>query len=431
LEKINALLQGEIVNYSENKPALHSALRVQQTDPIHVNGHNIIPAVLQTRTKMQEISEAIRQSAWTGFSGKPIRDIVNIGIGGSDLGPRFYLYALKNYVTPNLKFHFISDSDPQAFSDTVASLNPETTLFIISSKSFTTKETIYNAGKAFLWLGNLQNRQQQVIAITAYPERAQAHGIHHILPIWDWVGGRFSACSAINLITAIAIGFEQFSQLLMGANHMDNHFRETDFKSNLPVLLALIGIWNNNFLGIHNLLILTYSRRLDFFVNYIQQLDMESNGKSIDNQGNAVNYATVPIIWGGPGNQAQHSYYQLLCQGTHKIAADFITLSNFQSELINAFCRDKQHVLVHGVVEPNNPSGFIPGNVPLNHIELTDCSPYSIGALTALYEHKTYTQSVIWNINAFDQPAIESAKRNSISFNPVKDKQPEYQSIDL
>jgi glucose-6-phosphate isomerase len=410
-EKIHRLMQGDIVNLSEKKPALHTALRVMNDQPILVDGQNIIPDILQTRKKIHAICEKIRSGHWLGFSGKPITAIVNIGIGGSDLGPRFCMNALSEFVENSLSYHFISDVDPNAFSNAVTHLKPETTLFIISSKSFTTQETLYNTKKAIAWLGKNHPIDSHLIAVTAHKERAQKYGITHILPIWDWVGGRYSACSAVNLITAIAIGFEQFTQLLLGANDMDNHFRTASFENNLPVILALFGIWNINYLSTHNLLILTYSKYLEYFVPYIQQLDMESNGKSIDNRGRAVNHNTGPIVWGGLGNQAQHSYYQLLCQGTHKVTLDFITLKSHENELIHEMYMAKKWVLTHGIIDEKNPNQYIPGNIPLNHLSLTDCSPATIGALIALYEHKVYTQSVIWDINPFDQPGVESAKR--------------------
>ena len=411
-QKIDDLMQGKKVNLSENRPALHTALRVQDEEPILVDGHNIIPDILQTREDMRYLSDQIRTGCWLGSTGKPILDIANIGIGGSDLGPKFCINALKKYINKNLGYHFISDVDPNAFSDAVENLNPETTLFIISSKSFTTKETLYNTKKAINWLGKERCLDKHLIAVTANKEKARAYGIQTIFPIWDWVGGRYSACSSINLITAIAIGFEQFEQLLLGANQMDKHFHGSDFNSNLPVLLGLIGIWNINFLHIHSLLILTYSKYLEYFVPYIQQLDMESNGKSIDNQGRAVNHSTGPIIWGGLGNQAQHSYYQLLCQGTHKVTLDFITLKTHEDDLIHDMYMAKKKILTHGINEGNKPDEFIPGNTPINHIYLSSCSPITIGELIALYEHKIYVQSVIWDINPFDQPGVEGAKRH-------------------
>ncbi len=414
-QKILDLIQGKCVNSSEQRPALHTALRAQETTPILVDGRDIIPDILQTRDKMRYISEQIRTGNWLGFSGKPIIDIVNIGIGGSDLGPRFCVQALTKYTATQLNYHFISDVDPDAFMNAVAKLQPETTLFIVASKSFTTKETLYNMQKAIDWLGKEHALGNHLIAVTASIESAQQYGIFHILPLWDWVGGRYSACSAINLITVIAIGFEQFTELLKGANHMDKHFSHAELNTNLPVLLALIGIWNTNFLFIHNLLILTYSKYLAYFVPYIQQLDMESNGKSIDNQGRAVNYNTAPIVWGGLGNQAQHSYYQLLCQGTHKVTLDLVTLKIHEGELIDDMYQIKKTVLAHGISEADNPNGYIPGNTPLNNISLTDCKPCSIGSLIALYEHKTYVQGVIWDINSFDQPGVESAKRSTLN----------------
>lgn len=410
-EKIHALMRGDKVNLSENRPALHTALRASGDTPVFVDGTDVMPVVIQTRNTIQTISEQIRNKQWLGFTGKPINSIVNIGIGGSDLGPRFCLNAFSNLASPDLSYHFISDVDPNGFNNAVSSLDPERTLFIIASKSFTTEETLYNAKQAFAWIGDHQHVAKHCIAVTANVEKAHQYGIKTILPIWDWVGGRYSLCSAINLITAIALGFEAFSDILAGANSMDNHFRETDFKHNLPVILALLGIWNNNFLNRHSLLILTYAQQLEQFIPYIQQLDMESNGKGIDNHGNRVNHSTGPLIWGGLGNQAQHSYYQLLCQGTHRVAADFITVNTFDGQLINKMCLDKIRVLTSGVNEKDNPNGYIQGNLPLNHLRIKDCSPYTMGALIALYEHKIFTQSVIWDINPFDQPGVESAKR--------------------
>ena len=410
-EKIHALMRGDKVNRSENRPALHTALRASGAQPVLVDGKNIMQDVVKTRIAIQQIAEQIRSKQWFGYTGKPITSIVNIGIGGSDLGPRFCLKSFADIASTQLSYHFISDVDPNGFKQAVASLNPETTLFIIASKSFTTEETLFNAQKAVAWIGHHQRVAQHCIAVTANIEKAQQFGIKTILPIWDWVGGRYSLCSAINLITAIALGYDVFSQLLAGANSMDIHFRDTDFKSNLPVISALLGIWNNNFLHRHSLLILTYAQQLEQFVPYIQQLDMESNGKGIDNQGNPVNHSTGPIIWGGLGNQAQHSYYQLLCQGTHKVAADLITVNTFDGQLINEMCHDKIRVLTSGVNDQGNPYGYISGNIPLSHIRIKDCSPFTIGALIAMYEHKIFVQSVIWDINPFDQPGVESAKR--------------------
>lgn len=410
-EKIQALMRGDKVNLSENRPALHTALRATGETPVWVDGNDVMPQVIEARKAIQTISEQIRNKQWVGYTGKPITDIVNIGIGGSDLGPRFCIKAFSDRASSDLGYHFISDVDPNGFKNAVAKLQPETTLFIIASKSFTTEETLFNAKQAFKWIGSHEHVSKHCIAVTANIEKARQFGVRTILPIWDWVGGRYSLCSAINLITAIALGYDAFSEILAGANSMDIHFQEANFKHNLPVLSALIGIWNNNFLHRQSLLILTYAQQLEQFIPYIQQLDMESNGKGIDNQGNKVNHSTGPLIWGGLGNQAQHSYYQLLCQGTHKVAADFITVNTFDGQLINKMCLDKIRVLTSGVNEQDNPHGYISGNLPLNHIRVEDCSPFTIGALIALYEHKIFVQSVIWDINPFDQPGVESAKR--------------------
>ncbi len=413
--KIIALMTGGPLNISENRPALHTALRAPESDVIDVQGQNIMMDVHSTRERIKTISDKIRSQQWLGYSGKAIKNIVNIGIGGSDLGPRFCIHALADYCLKDLGYYFITSADPHGFNSIISKLEPETTLFIVSSKSFHTKETLYNTQKAMSWMGAHTNQfDKHFIAVTARPEKAQQLGIHNTLPIWDWIGGRFSVCSAINLITAIAIGYEQFSQFLAGAYHMDQHFVQTEFKQNLPVLMALLGIWNINFLHHKNLLLLNYTDKLEHFTAYIQQLDMESNGKSINNQGRTVNYATGPMVWGGLGNQIQHSYYQLLCQGTHKFAIDVISLKSLDGELINEICQENKQILNQGVHNPTDPNGYIHGLIPMNHIKLDCCTPFNIGELIALYEHKIFTQSVIWDINPFDQPGVGSAKQASL-----------------
>lgn len=410
LEHINAMMAGKPVNNTENRPALHTALRAPENKVIVVNEHNIIPEIVHVRNTMKLISTKIRNGEWLGYSGKPITDVVNIGIGGSMLGPFFCINALTDLVTDRLGFHFISDIDPNAFSRATAKLNPETTLFIVSSKSFTTPETLSHYQKALSWLNQEQHHNQHFIVVTANVEKAQEMGFKTILPIWEWVGGRYSFCSAINLISCIAIGFEHFSEILAGAYQMDMHFCTEPFAKNLPVLMALLGIWNINFLNINNLLVMTYSQDLQYFVPYLQQLDMESNGKSINKQGRTVDYATGPIIWGGLGNHAQHSYYQLLCQGTHKIAADLINVQTFDDKVINKMCRAHKEVLTKGGNHGENPHSYIAGEIPINILSLTECSPKTLGSLISLYEHKIFVQGVIWNINSFDQPGVESSK---------------------
>ena len=411
-EKINALIRGDKINQSEKKPALHTALRQPNNQPLRVDGYNIMDDIIATREEMRCLSNQIRQGDWFGYTGKPITSIVNVGLGGSDLGPRFCVHALKDWTLKTLNYYFISDVDPYSTQLVLSALHPETTLFIISSKSFTTPETLHILHKIKLWGKFKSFDERHFIAVTANSTKAKEMGFQKILPLWNWVGGRFSACSAINFITVIAAGYECFIEFLAGAHSLDKHFQDTEFSNNLPVLLALIGIWNSNFLRINTHLILVYAKQLEYLVPYVQQLDMESNGKSVTNQGQPVHYATGPIVWGGLGNQAQHSYFQLLCQGTHRITADFISLKSLQDEMLNSLCHAKMNVLVHGVHDKGDLNHYIPGNMPLNHISLRSFSPFNIGQLIALYEHKIYTQSVIWDINAFDQPGVECAKRH-------------------
>ncbi|MCH9763961.1 MAG: glucose-6-phosphate isomerase [Gammaproteobacteria bacterium] len=410
-QKIDDLMSGKKINVSENRPALHTALRVMEYQPLWVDGHDVMADVFEARNKMEVIAGSIRSGSWLGCTGQPIADVVNIGMGGSDLGAKFCLNALTDYVSQDLQFHFISDADPDIFERTIAKLNPETTLFIVSSKSFTTGETLFNAQKAMHWIGDSNRFKQHFIAITAQTEKAYAHGIKNVLPIWDWVGGRYSVCSAVNLITMIAIGPMHFKEFLSGAHAMDEHFKHTPLRSNLPVLMALLGVWNNNFNGIQTLLMLVYSNRLEQLVAYVQQLDMESNGKCTDRDGHVVSYATGPIVWGGHGNRAQHSYYQLLCQGTHRVAIDFISIKCFDGSMVNAFCKAKQKVVAYGVPATEEDENKILGHTPCNHFCLEQSSPYTLGALVSLYEHKIYTQGVVWNINSFDQPGVELAKK--------------------
>lgn len=409
--KIKALMAGHLVNTTEHKPALHTALRTHGDEEIMVNGRNIIPDILRVRAQMSAISTQIRRGEWLGFSGKPITDVVNIGIGGSALGSQFCIHALTDFVTDSLQFHFIAGIDPNEFKSVVKKLKPETTLFIIASKSFTTKETLANMDKALLWLNQPRHIDRHIIAVTANIKKPQELGINNVVLIWNWVGGRYSSCSAINLITCIAIGFARFSEMLSGANEMDKHFLNQQLAQNIPVLLAVLGIWNNNFLKIHNLLILTYAHDFQQFVPYLQQLDMESNGKSRDKEGNLVDYATGPIVWGGLANQAQHSYFQLLYEGTHQIAADLISINTLDNVMVNTMCEAHKKVLGKRINESKDPDVGRIIETSINHISLSDCTPKTIGALMTMYEHKIFTQSIIWNINAFDQPGVELSKQ--------------------
>ncbi len=395
------LMSGGPMNHAT--PALHTALRSFDLAPLWVAEIDIKREIVAVREQMRLITEQIRTGQWLGDSGKPITDVVNVGIGGSMLGPQFCMDALADYCIQTLGFHFISDFDNAACQRVLRQLDPETTLFIVSSKSFATTETLWNAKKVIEWGGYAGFSAQHFIAVTACLDKARALGFRQILPIWAWVGGRFSVCSAINLMTCIAIGYEQFLEFLQGAEAMDEHFLTTDIQHNLPMMLALLGIWNNNHLKIHNRLILTYAQSLQGFVPYLQQLEMESNGKSIDRQGRDIHYATVPIIWGGSGNQAQHSYFQMLSQGTHRLSVDLISLASLDNHVIE---RHKE-ALFSNEKEDSHPNSYI----PCNHIQLVDNSPYSIGSLIALYEHKVFAQAMIWNINPFDQPGVERMKQ--------------------
>ena len=409
--KIKELMAGHLVNTTEHKPALHTALRTQGDEEIMVNGRNILPDILRVRQQMCALSTQIRSGEWLGFSGKPITDVVNIGIGGSALGSQFCIHALTDFVTDSLQFHFIAGIDPQEFKSVVKKLKPETTLFIIASKSFTTKETLANMDKVLLWINQPNHIDRHIIAVTANIKKTKELGINNVVPIWNWVGGRYSSCSAINLITCIAIGFTRFSEMLSGANEMDKHFLNQELAHNIPVLLAVLGIWNNNFLKIHNLLILTYAHDFQQFVPYLQQLDMESNGKSTDKEGNLVDYATGPIVWGGLANQAQHSYFQLLYEGTHQIAADLISINMLDNVMVNTMCEAHKKVLGNRINKNKDPDVGRVIETSINHISLSDCTPKTIGALMTMYEHKIFTQSIIWNINAFDQPGVELSKQ--------------------
>ena len=375
---------------------------------------------LATRQKIKDYAESIRQKKWLGYSGKPITDIVNIGIGGSDLGPRLCFEAFSVRPFPDIQCHFISDADRVAIHACLKNLNPETTLFLVSSKSFTTEETLMNADLAFKWLDYPQAMQQHFIAITAHPEHAKAKGYVHVLEIWDWVIGRYSCCSAINFINIIRYGYDAYESFLHGAHDMDKHFITQACMDNLPILMALVGIWNINFLNIPSHLLLVYHSKLRLFVDYVQQLDMESNGKSVNLLGKKIDYATGPIIWGGLGNQAQHSYYQHLAQSQQQIAIDFINV-NSENQVLNRFCLARKKVLHQGINSPLGPKHSIKQQMSINHIQLHDITPESLGALIALYEHKIFTQAWLWNINPFDQPGVEAAKQELLNNPELRD----------
>lgn len=428
---IKAMFDGEKINKTEDRAVLHTALRDFSEKEILVDGENIKPKIKKVLDQMKVFSENILQGRHTGFSGKKITDIVNIGIGGSDLGPDMVCQALKHYKT-RLSVHFVSNVDSNHIAEILKELNPETTLFIIASKTFTTQETMTNALSAkkwFLEIGKEEDVAKHFVALSTNTEAVLEFGIseENIFEFWDWVGGRYSLWSAIGLSISLAIGFENFQQLLKGANEIDQHFLTAPLDQNIPVIMALLGIWYRNFFAATSYNIAPYSQYLEKFPAYLQQCDMESNGKSVDRNGDFVDYETGPIIWGTAGTNGQHAFFQLIHQGTELIPVDFIAfakscnpLSNHQEKLLAnclaqskalAFGKTKAEVLVE---EKNNATPnfkVFQGNTPSLCIIFDELSPYNLGKLIALYEHKIFVQGVIWNIYSFDQFGVELGKK--------------------
>lgn len=406
-DKLNAFMRFE---YANDFPYF-MLLRAYEADLLQCKMQD----VLASRAEIKAYSDQIRDKNLLGISGKPITDVVNIGIGGSDLGPRFCVNALSQFQDNDLHFHFLSDADPFARTQLLARLPLDTTLFLISSKSFTTEETLDNFNYVKQVLGGFY--QQHFLAITAHPERAKIHGFENILAFPDSVIGRYSSCSAVNLITSMMLGYDGFSAFLQGAHAMDKHYLDTDVFENIPLMLALMGIWNINFLNIPTQLLLVYDSRLRLLLDYVQQMDMESNGKSIDNFGQPLQYETGPIIWGGLGNQAHHSYYQLLTQGQRQVTIDFLSVAENDGSLINQLCYSRKAILQEGVQDTMIGSEVIKPQISCNHIHLKHLNPAGLGALVALYENKVLTQALIWNINPFNQPGVESAKKHQSRLN--------------
>jgi glucose-6-phosphate isomerase len=431
-EKRRAMFAGEKINFTEGRAVLHVALRNRSNTPILVDGEDVMPAVNAVLEKMRAFSQRVRSGEWTGFTGKPMRNIVNIGIGGSDLGPVMAYEALKPFTERNLQVRFVSNVDGTHIAETLRDLDPEETLFIVASKTFTTQETMTNAQSARDWLlGKLENPAavaKHFVALSTNAIKVSAFGIDtaNMFEFWDWVGGRYSMCSAIGLPVMIAIGPENFDALLDGAHAMDQHFLNAAPEENLPVLLALLGIWYNNFQGAESHAILPYDQYLHRFAAYFQQGDMESNGKSVDNEGRRVDYQTGPIIWGEPGTNGQHSFYQLIHQGTKMIPCDFIgfacshnpvsdhhpkLMANFFAQTAAlAFGKTMDEVKSEGVPEHLAPFKVFEGNHPTTTIMARQLTPYVLGQLIALYEQKIFTQGVIWNINPYDQWGVELGK---------------------
>lgn len=435
---IEKMFSGDKINETEGRAVLHTALRDFSDKEILVDGENIKPGIKRVLNQMKTFSKKIISGEHKGFSGKEITDIVNIGIGGSDLGPVMVCSALKHFKT-RLDVHFVSNVDGNHIAEVLKDLNPETTLFIIASKTFTTQETMTNAASAKDWFfksGKQQDVEKHFVALSTNTEAVKKFGIaeENIFEFWDWVGGRYSLWSAIGLSIVLFIGYENFEQLLKGANETDIHFKTADFRENVPVIMALTGIWYRNFFDAGTYAILPYSQYLDRFPAYLQQGDMESNGKCVDRNGHFVEYETGPIIWGEPGTNGQHAFYQLIHQGTELIPADFIAyvescnvVSDHQEKLLaNFFAQtealafgkteeearadlEKSGISAEEVKRLTNYKVFH-GNTPTNSIFFNELTPFSLGQLIALYEHKIFVQGVIWNIFSFDQFGVELGK---------------------
>ncbi|AFR05160.1 glucose-6-phosphate isomerase [Pectobacterium sp. CHL-2024] len=437
---IQSMFAGEKINRTEDRAVLHVALRNRSNTPILVDGKDVMPEVNAVLAKMKDFSERVIGGEWKGYTGKTITDVVNIGIGGSDLGPFMVTEALKPYKN-HLNMHFVSNVDGTHIAETLKPLNPETTLFLVASKTFTTQETMTNAHSARDWfLKTAQDEKHVAKHFAALSTNAKAVGefgidTDNMFEFWDWVGGRYSLWSAIGLSIILSLGFDNFEKLLSGAHAMDKHFASTPAEKNLPVLLALIGIWYNNFFGAETEAILPYDQYMHRFAAYFQQGNMESNGKSADRNGNPVDYQTGPIIWGEPGTNGQHAFYQLIHQGTKLVPCDFIApavshnpLSDHHSKLLSnffaqtealAFGKSREVVEAEFAaagkspkeVEHVAPFKVFEGNRPTNSILLREITPYSLGALIALYEHKIFTQGAILNIFTFDQWGVELGKQ--------------------
>lgn len=424
-ESIAELFAGKNVNVTENRPALHMALRASDGDQFTASGENVVPIVLEVIQQMTSFAEQVRNGERVGATGQKFSAVVNIGIGGSDLGPRLAIEALEPFSDSEIEFRFLSSVDGDQFSSVMKDLNPATTLFIVSSKSFTTSETMRNAKTARNWISaQLGERavSDHFVAVSTSADAVEQFGIKEesFFPFWEWVGGRFSVASAIGLSVMIAIGAQRFNEFLAGMRAMDTHFRTAPMEKNAPVLLALLGIWNSNFMGATSVAVLPYSYRLRSFPQYLQQLSMESLGKSAAIDGQIVGMQTGEIVWGAVGTDAQHAFFQLLHQGTRFIPCDFIgilepatRIGEHHDELLaNLFAQTEALAFGRPVTnEGNGESQVFRGNKPSNTLLLPELSPFTLGQLIALYEHKTYVQSVVWGVNAFDQFGVELGKK--------------------
>jgi glucose-6-phosphate isomerase len=437
---IEEMFAGEKINGTEGRAVLHTALRNTSDSAVYFEGENVMEDINGVLAQMKSFADKIQHKEWLGYTGKPIKSLVNIGIGGSDLGPVMVSEALKSYQNPELEIFFVSNVDGTHIVETLRKLDPETTLFFIASKTFTTQETMTNAHSARDWFLEHAKIDSSVakhfVALSTNAEAVSAFGIdtENMFQFWDWVGGRYSLWSAIGLPIACAIGYDNFYQLLTGAHEMDEHFRHTTFDRNIPIILALVGIWNTNFLGAASEAILPYDQYMHRFAAYFQQGNMESNGKHVSRSGEKVDYTTGPIIWGEPGTNGQHAFYQLIHQGTHLIPCDFIApaishnplgdhhqklLSNFFAQT-EALMNGKSLEVVKTEMEKSGISDeeiakiashrVFEGNRPTNSILVKKITPYTLGSLIAMYEHKIFVQGVIWDIYSFDQWGVELGK---------------------
>jgi len=440
-EAIGAMFRGEKINTTENRAVLHIALRNRSNRPILVDGKDVMPGVNQVLARMKAFSETVRSGAWKGYTGKAITDVVNIGIGGSDLGPKMVTEALKPYGKPGLRVHFVSNVDSTDLVETLKLVDPETVLFLVASKTFTTQETMTNAHSARAWfLTSARNEAaiaRHFAAMSTNTAAVARFGIdtQNMFEFWDWVGGRYSLWSAIGLSIALYLGMDRFEELLSGAYTVDEHFRTAPFERNIPVIMGLLGIWYNDFFGAESQAILPYDQYLVHFPAYFQQGDMESNGKSVTHQGEGVDYSTGPIIWGQPGTNGQHAFYQLIHQGARLIPCDFLAaaeshnplgdhhpllISNFLAQT-EALMKGRTPAEARAELVAEGYSGAqlerlvmaktFPGNRPSNSLFYPQLTPQILGSLIALYEHKIFTQGVVWSINSFDQMGVELGKQ--------------------
>jgi len=439
--KIRDMFSGKKINVTEKRAVLHTALRNRSNRPVYVDGEDVMPEVNRVLEKMRLFTEKVRSGSWKGYTGKTITDVVNIGIGGSDLGPQMAVMALAHYAKPGLKTHFVSNVDGTHLAECLKAVDPETTLFIIASKTFTTQETMTNAHSAREWFLKKAKDEKAValhfVALSTNAEGVEEFGIDtaNMFEFWDWVGGRYSLWSAIGLSIALSVGMERFEEMLAGAHKVDEHFRKAPFEENIPVIMGLLGIWYSNFFGAQTHAILPYDQYLARFPAYFQQGDMESNGKGITLEGQPVTCDTGPIIWGEPGTNGQHAFYQLIHQGTRLIPCDFIAaakthnpmgdhhmllVSNFfaQTEALmkgKTFEEARAELAAKGTPQEDLDllamSKTFPGNRPTNSILVRELDPGTLGALIALYEHKIFTQGAIWDINSFDQMRVELGKK--------------------